>query len=319
MAKTVEAHSIGVDVSKATVEAADSAGQRAQIENKPVEIRRWLKGLPAGSRIAVEATNTFHCYLVEQAHALGHVVYLVDGYRLNRYREGVGKRAKTDASDAQLLLRYLLKEGDELRPWEPPPAAYTEIQRLLQRRRVLTEARVKIEQSLRGMPALRTASTSVCRRIAEVQRLIDKRLREAVRSAGWGDEVRRCQAIEGIGELNATALTQRFHRGAFSGADAFIAFLGLDVRVRDSGKLRGRRKLTKKGDPELRRLLYNAAMAARKKATWQPFYNACLARGLTPIQALVALARKLARVAFALLKNHTTYLPGGPKGDCAPT
>ena len=38
--------------------------------------------------------------------------------------------------------------------------------------------------------------------------------------------------------------------------------MGLDVRVRDSGTFRGRRKLTKKGDPEVRRLLYNAAMAA---------------------------------------------------------
>jgi transposase len=39
-------------------------------------------------------------------------------------------------------------------------------------------------------------------------------------------------------------------------ADACIAFLGLDVRVRDSGAWRGRRKLTKKGNPELRCLLF---------------------------------------------------------------
>ena len=35
--------------------------------------------------------------------------------------------------------------------------------------------------------------------------------------------------------------------------------MGMDVRVRESGQWRGRRKLTKKGDPEIRRLLFNAA------------------------------------------------------------
>lgn len=40
----------------------------------------------------------------------------------------------------------------------------------------------------------------------------------------------------------------------------YLAFMGMDVRVRESGQWRGRRKLTKKGDPEVRRLLFNAAM-----------------------------------------------------------
>lgn len=44
----------------------------------------------------------------------------------------------------------------------------------------------------------------------------------------------------------------RAGRGRFKTSDAFIAFLGMDVRVRDSGGYRGRRKLTKAGDPELR-------------------------------------------------------------------
>uniref|UniRef100_UPI00123B33B7 transposase n=1 Tax=Pseudomonas saliphila TaxID=2586906 RepID=UPI00123B33B7 len=115
--------------------------------------------------------------------------------------------------------------------------------------------------------------------------------------------------IEGIGDLTAMALANTFHRGPFKTSDAFIAFLGMDVRVRDSGKQKGRRKLTKKGDPELRRLLYNAAMAARKTQAWKGVYEAYIAQGLKPIQALVKLARKLARIAFALMQNQTTYQP----------
>jgi transposase len=58
------------------------------------------------------------------------------------------------------------------------------------------------------------------------------------------------------------------------GADAFIAFKGMEFRVRDSGQFRGRRKLTKKGDPELPRLLFNAAMQGRRSVLWEPYYLA---------------------------------------------
>ena len=110
-----------------------------------------------------------------------------------------------------------------------------------------------------------------------------------------------------------------FHRGAFRSSDAFVAFLGLDVRVRDSGQLRGRRRLTKKGNPELRRLLFLAAMQAARSRSWKDFYQRHLDRGLSRIQALVILARKLARVAFALLNNQTDYRPRYLKEACIET
>jgi len=112
-----------------------------------------------------------------------------------------------------------------------------------------------------------------------------------------------------VGELTATALVMAFLRGDFQRSDAYVAFLGLDVRVRDSGKQRGRRKLTKKGDPEIRRLLHNAAMAASRQPTWKDTYQRYRARGLKTTQALVILARKLARIAFSLMKHQTEYRP----------
>ncbi|WP_150788449.1 transposase, partial [Pseudomonas fluorescens] len=90
---------------------------------------------------------------------------------------------------------------------------------------------------------------------------------------------------------------------------AFIAFLGMDLRAKDSGKKNGPRHLSKKGDTELRRLAHNAAMAACRSPVWKPYYESYLARGLAKTQALVILARKLCRVAFALMKNQSEYQP----------
>ncbi len=303
---------IGIDVSLAELVCSLNGANPETIGNDPKAIRVWLRGLSGPACLAMEATGSFHLELATQAHRLGHRVYLIDGYRLNRYRESVGGRAKTDACDARLLARYLDREMDDLRPWCPPPKGYLTLQQLLRRRAVLVKARVAIQQSLRGLPMLKAALRALLRQFDRIDALIQKRLQHVLREAGWLAQARRCQGIEGIGPLTATALTMTFHRGKFRSSDAFIAFLGLDVRVRDSGTYRGRRRLTKKGDPELRRLLFLAAMQAKRQPAWASYYQRFIHRGLAPIQALNVLARKLARVACSLMTNQSDYVPRIP-------
>lgn len=306
MAMQVQPILIGVDVSKAELVISIDGATPETLDNDPQAIRRWLQGLAGPACLAMEATSTYHLALADEAHRQGHIVYLINGFRLNRYRESVGGRAKTDAGDARLLVRYLQREREDLRPWTPPSKAYRTLMQLLHRRATLVQARVAIQQSL---PALKTSLQALTRQLARVDTLIQKRIQAALASAGWQDPYRRCQAIEGIGPVTAAALATLFQRGRFRSSDAFIAFIGLDVRVRDSGKHRGRRKLTKQGDPELRRLLYLAAMQAKRQPAWSGYYQRCLDRGLKPVQAFNILARKLARVAFAVMKNETDYVP----------
>lgn len=308
---------VGVDVSKINLDIATSATTGAQkLPNQAKDIRRWLASLTGPVCIALEATNTFHLELAAQAHARGFTVYLLDGYRLNRYRESIGGRAKTDASDARLLLRYVMHEHTDLRPWSPPPKGYATLQRLLHRRAVLVQSRTTLRQSLAGIPELKASSKALLAKISHVDALICKRIRKTLADMDWLGEATRCQDIEGIGPITSAALTMVFHRGKFRSSDAFIAFIGMDVRVRESGSYRGRRKLTKKGDPELRRLLYMAAMKACTSASLKPYYERALARGLSRTQALVALGRKLARIAFALLKSGSTYQPKSANQAC---
>ena len=91
-------------------------------------------------------------------------------------------------------------------------------------------------------------------------------------------------------------------------SDAFVAFMGLDVRMRESGKYRGKRKLTKRGEAELRRLLYCAAQGSRSYHRFEDYYQRQLDKGMSKIAAKVALARKLARIAFALMQNQTMFI-----------
>lgn len=311
MAKQVEVVRIGADISKAEIVLCVQGRSGVEtLANERAVIRRYLRFLAGPIEIAVEATNTFHLALVEEAHALGHQVYVIDGYRLNRYRESVGGRAKTDHKDAELLLRYLEREGKDLRPWIPPPAGFSSLQRLLRRRATVVQARMSLAQSFADLPELKSSIRSLLQRFQQLDRLLQKRIAQVALETGIGADLRRCQAIEGIGLLTAAALANTFRRGAFSGSDAFVAFLGLDVRVRESGTFRGKRRLTKQGDPETRRLLFNAAMAAKRSSPrWRAIYDRYLQRGLKSTQAFVILARKLARIAFALMKTQSAYQP----------
>lgn len=301
---------VGIDIAKAEIVAYRTDRQTTDtIKNDRTALKRWLKTLPAQSAIAVEATNIYHLDTVELAHAMGHQVYVVDAYRVSNYRRGIGQRAKNDPCDARLLARYLTNEQDGLRIWSPPPKAYTSLKSLLHRRATLIQNHAGLMLSWANEPLLKKVQAAQQKAFKQADQAIQKLLRKVSKEAGIDDNIDRCKAIEGIGELTATGLATTFMRGDFANGDAFIAFLGMDLTVDDSGKKNGPRYLTKKGDPEVRRLAYNAAMAACRSAKWKPFYEAYLARGFSKTQALVALARKLCRVAFALMKNQSEYRP----------
>jgi transposase len=310
MAMPVQPLMVGIDTAKNKLDVVvDGQPEGIVIDNTPKAIRRFIKTLPAGSAIAIEATGTFHVELVELAHAAEVAVYVINAHQLSHYRKGIGGRAKTDRTDAQLLLRYLKAERDELRPWQPPRGPYRAIQMLLRRRARLVQARTSLQQSFADLPELKAVLRPVQTQISRAEALIERRLRELLREHGLLAEVKRCEAIEGVGFLTATALVMISLRGDFKSSDAFIAFIGMDVRVRESGTFSGRRKLTKQGDREVRRLLHNAAMAASRSGPWKALYERYLSAGKSKTQALVALARKLARIAFALIRSGETYSP----------
>jgi transposase len=301
---------IGVDVAKDEIVVYRSdLGKVQDVSNERSALHKWLKTLPAHSAIALEATNIYHLDTTELAHEMGHDVYVIDGSRLNRYRDGIGIRAKTDALDAVLLARYLSRESDRLRVWSPPPEAYTRLKSLLRRRAKLIQSRVALKQSWKNEPLLREAFDLLLASIDQFEKAIQKTLKEIVNEAGMHDQVKRCQAVEGLGVLTATAAATAFMRGDFADSDEYVAFLGMDPRVRQSGQKDQKRRLSKRGDSEFRRLFHTSAMAASRSPTWKPFYQRYLARGLSGTQALVILARKLARVVFALMKNQSEYRP----------
>lgn len=309
MAQQTQPIIIGADVDSRFIELyTHHTGQHERIDNEPRALRAWLSGQPRPICLAVEATGRYHLALVELAHGRGHTVYLLNPFHLHHYRHSVGVRAKTDRCDARLLARYLAHERHALRAWTPPPPGQRAAWQLLKRRAKLVQAREMLQQSFAELPGMKRQVRAVLARMDALQRKLEQRLHAHIHQLGWGAAYQRCRSIYGIGPLAAAALVIAYHRGSFTSADAFVAFLGLDIRVRESGRFVGRAKLTKQGDGEYRRVLYNAAMSAAR-GDLRGYYQRLRARGMKSTQALVAVSRKLVRIGFSVIKYESTYDP----------
>ena len=98
----------------------------------------------------------------------------------------------------------------------------------------------------------------------------------------------------------------------FKGSAQVVAYAGLDITVRESGKWKGRRKLSKRGSGALRRCLFLAALGSLRTRTASAFgayYRSLEARGLRGYRALMAVMRKMLVVAYHLLKSGERYDP----------
>jgi transposase len=306
VAKLVEKITLGFDISKDECVVCDwNKDEILTLINERRAVRNWLQSLQGCVQIAIEPTSHYHMVVVEEALALGFEVYLINPRQLAHYREAVNVRNKTDPLDAWLLARYLIREGSQLRPYQPQSPQAQQLWALLKRRAVVVSARKQLQQSF---SEIKLSAQAMFTEFKHLLTRIDCRINQLIKKLGWSAHYQCCLSIPGIGPLNAAALVAAFHRGAFANSDKFIAFIGMDVRLRESGRYKGKRKLTKRGEAEVRRLLYCAAQPARCHPRFEEYYQRQLEKGLPKIAAKVILARKLARIAFTLMNKQEMFI-----------
>jgi len=303
---------IGVDVAKDNVVVACSQATFAArtVPNKPTALKAFLRTLPAQSSIAMEATGSYHQSLADLAHQLGLRVYVLNPRDLHHYARGVGMRAKTDRVDAALIARFLSNEAARLRPYQPATAEQRQVDQLLRRRAKIVSLRTALQLACAEALSIRTETASLLKGFAALLKKIDRQLATLQQAMPErAQQLERLQSIPGVGPLTACWLANLFERIKFRNSDALVAFAGMDPRPCDSGQKRGKRRLSKRGPAEGRRLLFNAAMAAARCAVWKETYTRCRQQGWASTQAIMILARKILRIALAVHKTQTSFDP----------
>jgi transposase len=281
-----------------------------RVANEREALVAWLRTVPGGSRLAMESTGSYHELLADLAHRAGLQVFIVNARDLRNYAAGVGRRGKTDRLDAEVLARFVAREHPQLHAYVAPTQAQRTLAQLMRRRAKLVQTKDGIRQSLRGLPALKTEARqlieNIDRIIARVEALMQRALQQMPDARQAAEHI---ATIPGFGPLTSTCLGHRFTRLPYATSDAVVAATGLDTRPADSGQKHGRRRLTKQGPAEERRLLFNCARSASQTKLWRPYYQAQLAKGLSTTAATVILSRKMLRVAFGVYKHRQPFNP----------
>jgi transposase len=302
---------VGVDVAKATlVIGIHGTATRQRLANDEAQIERWLETLPAEAVVAMESTGSYHQALARLTHRSGRTAYVLNAKDVYFYAKALGARSKTDRVDAQVIARYAAEHHASLHAWSPGSQAQEQVQALVQRRARIGVHRVALRELLRGLEGLQPAWGQLEAQFDDLLAQIDCQIEVRVTSEPQLDRGRqRLRTITGVGPQGSALLAALMSRIAFANADALVAYSGLDPRANDSGSKNGRRRLTKRGNADLRRQMYLAAFSAARSKALGPMYRAIKARGFKPTEALVILARKLLRVAWAVWKSGKPFDP----------
>lgn len=288
--------------------------------------------------IAIEATggvNPFVSKLKEQ----GHQVHIINP---NKFR-GIGiSGKKTDERDAKALNTFIRLNPDSDCEVHLRSEGSRKIKSLIVARELAVRSRINTTNHIRGtlrefaLPLPQGVSAFWEKAPAAIEKLEDPFIKLTLKElynqamqmkqqenqiherleflAQNNETVKRLQTIPGVGLLTALAMIAVIDDvGRFPNADQFSSYLGLTPRVSASADKRMMGAITRSGSEILRRYLVHGARAwlkaNAKNGQIDPVKKWALhvesKRGTN--KATVALARKMSRIAFAILRDGTTY------------
>ena len=300
----------GLDIAKASLQLHLQSSS-FDLPNPPAGHAQMLRRLAVvpGVHVVCEATGGYERAVVAALHVAQVPVSVLNPARVRQFARAKGELAKTDPIDAAVLAAF--GRAFAPAPTEPRTAVELKLAALATRRAQLIELRIAEEQRADACADrdLRKLSTSwlvqVGRQIAKVEALIEALLEE---QAALADQVRRLDAIMGVGRLTAVLVLAALPELGTLNRRQAAALAGLCPYNRDSGKWAGQRHISG-GRADVRRALYMAALSAsRSNHLLKPFYDRLIAAGKPFKVALTAVMRKLVVLMNHLLKNPNFVL-----------
>jgi len=302
---------IGIDVAKREFEVAERPrGARWTAGNDVTGIAGLVERIRAAGPVAliiVEATGGYEMALVAALSAAQLPVVVVNPRQVRDFARAVGKLAKTDRIDADVLAHF----AEALRP-EPRPLPDELTQALhgwLARRRQLLEMLVAEEQRL-------AVSTREVRRhiqqhvdwLRRQLRDVESELQTLIRTSPvWRESENLLRTTPGVGPVLATTLLADLPELGQLNRRRIAALVGVAPLNWDSGQQRGTRHIWG-GRAPVRTTLYMATLAAiRCNPVIRAFFERLSAAGKPRKVALVACMRKLLTILNAMMHRRVAW------------
>jgi len=263
----------------------------------------------------MEATGLYHVNLAVFLFEKGNEVHVCNPLQIKRFCQMELRRSKTDRADARMITEFSNVNAAMLELWRPMEDCFAQARAIMTEVALLmkhAQAKSNSIQSLRSTPAGRGAALLVANHLRAERLLIVTLLKQAVAlvQVSYPAEMHNATSIPGIGDKTAAVVL--IATGALSHFDnsrQLSAYLGMCPRQFQSGtSVHGKGHICKMGNPHVRALLHMCALSSLK---WNPpcraFYDSLVGRSVHPMVALGAVANKLLRTMFAVVKAKTAW------------
>jgi transposase len=297
----------GVDMAKDNFVSFGELAGFQTCKNQKAAIAGYLKGLPPGAVIAVESTGGYHLMLAEMATRKGFSVYVVQPGKVKSYRQSSPHRGKSDNIDAKVILGYIQAHQKELHPFLVMAPFESKLRKLSRTRDALVRKHASLVQQLRSLgdsPAvIKSTLSQLARRIEKLTVEVDAMIASA-------EDAQVLLKISCVKNRAVSAVLPALRTIPFKDKYGLDAYFGMDLKVNESGKSKGRRRMSKEGDKYARHVLYMCAMTAVRSKAWKDVYDDYRnVKKLTKVQALNALARKILHTIYGVYKSQTEFVP----------
>ena len=301
---------VGVDVGKWFLDVCIyERDLHWQVENTPEGIKKLLGRLARYQveRIVMEATGRYQLLLAEAAFKKALPVCIVKPLAVRRYAQAIGLLAKTDKIDAKVIAEFGFKV-------QPPITLRKSknlmlIKDLLSRRRQLVNMKTK---ELNRVKIMGKALEASCKRIirtleVEISRMEKQLDRLIEKETEWSEKKELLKSAPGIGDTMVyTLLADLPELGTMTNKQA-AALVGVAPMNRDSGKMRGKRRI-QGGRYSVRTTLYMATLSTTLcNPVIREFYQRLTAQGKHNKVALTACMRKFIVMLNAMVRDNCEW------------
>ncbi len=264
----------------------------------------------------MEATGVYYEELAHHLHRIGKQVVVVLPNKFKHYAGSLNVKSKTDAIDAKLLARFGVER--EHAPWSPADPVFRQMRHLSRYRVQLQEQKTAVSNILHSKDHSHEVPTEVIRSAKKVIAVLEKeieKLQEQIEQIVKSDvdlqgKINDLCTIPGCALITAAAVvaeTGGFKE--FTSAKQLASYAGYDIVHNESGtSVKGKTRISKKGNRYLRHHLYMPAMSSSQHAPeFAALRGRILERSKIGMKTQVAVQRKLLLLMYTLWKTGSTY------------
>jgi transposase len=260
--------------------------------------------------VVLEATGGFEVTVAAALAAAKLPLAVVNPRQIRNFARSMGRLAKTDRLDAEVIALF----AERIRP-EPRPVADEDalaLGELVARRRQLVEM-IGMESNRRQQvrdPSLKTRIQAHLAWLQQALTDLDGEIDGLVRrSPAWRETEELLTSVPGVGKVTARTLLAELPELGHLGRRQLAALVGVAPFNRDSGAWRGHRAIAG-GRFDVRRALYMATLASlRCNPVIRDHYRQLRGRGRPAKVALIACLRRLLTILNAMLRERTPWQP----------